>query len=207
MEETAVKTKISKTKAIKEFYDWAESILFALIGVVAVLTFVVRGTVVDGPSMIPTLENEQFLSFTHIYKSLNYNDIVIAHAKDLPNDNGGIGKNVIKRVIGLPGDTISIDPVEGAVYRNGEKLPTEVVNGVIYEDGHMISDYTRTLRDNMPEFPYSVTVPENHIFVMGDNRNHSRDSRDSEIGMIEMNYVIGKAFLRLTPFKSFGFIN
>ena len=96
---------------------------------------------------------------------------------------------IIKRVIGLSGDTIDIDFDNGFVYVNGEKL----TEPYIAEPTHEYYDV---------EFP--VTVPEGHIFVMGDNRNVSLDSRSSKVGFADKRFVLGKAFFRL--FKETGFI-
>jgi len=200
--ETKTPEKKPKTpkKATHELYDWVESILAGLIIVITVLTFLVRGTRVDGGSMLPTLEDAQFLAITHIYSELRHNDIVVVYAKDI--DGYGQGRAVIKRVIGLPGDVISIDTQSGKVFRNGSALPIEYKNGLVYEDGHIISDLTRS-RSDMPE-DAELIVPENSLFIMGDNRNSSKDSRDSSVGMVDENYVIGRVLLRITPFEKFG---
>jgi len=197
--------------AVRELYDWTESILIALLMVIVVLTFAVRGTVVDGDSMFPTLEDSQFLALARVYGALDaiaplkHNDIVVLYAKDLYDENdGSYGKPIIKRVIGMPGDLISIDTYEGVVYRNGEPLETEYIDGILYEDGHVINDYTRDVH-NMRE-GVTLQVPEHHIFVLGDNRNISVDSRSSSVGMVDMNYIIGRVLFRITPFEHFGIV-
>jgi signal peptidase I len=202
MQETKTIKKPIKLKLImREIYDWADSILFALIMVIVILVFVVRGTRVEGPSMLPTLENAQFLAITHLYTSLEHNDIVVVYSKNIDGADAP-GRNIIKRVIGLPGDTIALDTAAGRVYRNSEALPIEYIDGSVYENGHLISEETRS-RSDMPEGAVWI-VPENHIFVMGDNRNYSKDSRSSEVGMIDMNYIIGRVLFRVTPFEKFG---
>jgi signal peptidase I len=192
---------IMKKKVLNEIYEWTESILFALIAVIVILTFIIRGTRVEGDSMLPTLEDTQFLAISHLYTSLKHNDIVVVYAKDI---DGALsdGRNVIKRVIGVPGDTISIDTEAGLIYRNGEALPVEYRDGVIYEAGHMIYDVTKARFDMQAGVVW--TVPENHIFVLGDNRNNSKDSRSSDVGMIDTNYVIGRVVFRVTPFSEVG---
>ncbi|MCL2638050.1 MAG: signal peptidase I [Oscillospiraceae bacterium] len=190
-----------KKKVLNEFYEWTESILFALIMVIVILTFIIRGTRVDGDSMLPTLEDSQFLTISHLYTELRHGDIVVVFAKDIDGTNSN-GRNVIKRVIGLPGDTVRIDTAAGLVYRNGEALPVEFRDGLVYENNYTISDTTRT-RFDIPE-GVDWLVPENHVFVMGDNRNYSKDSRSGDVGMIDMNYVIGRVIFRVTPFSELG---
>lgn len=186
-----------------EAFDWVESILLAVIAIIVIFTFLVRVTSVDGSSMNPTLVDQERLLVTDLFYSPQYNDIVILQANGLVNENGEYGKPIVKRVIGLPGDTINIDFDTGIVYRNGEALVLEVKNDLLYEDGHTINDYTLRQLD----FAGEVTVPDGCIFVMGDNRNWSTDSRSDLVGMVDENYIIGKAFFRITPFSKFGTIN
>jgi signal peptidase I len=206
MEETAVVQSAKKTnipkKIMHELYEWVEVFIFVLACVIAFLTFVARGTIVEGDSMLPTLEDKQFLLISHLYTSLNHGDIVVIYAKDIETGFGMTGRNVIKRVIGLPGDTIRIDTEAGLVYRNDEPLPVERRDGSIFENNYTISSETKT-RFDMPD-GIVWTVPENCIFVLGDNRNHSKDSRSSDVGMIEQNYVIGRVVFRITPLSEIG---
>ena len=98
---------------------------------------------------------------------------------------------LVKRVIGLPGDKIKIDFVNGIVYRNGEALTEE---------------YTNT-PTNLPEnFPINgeITVEEGKVFVLGDNRNYSKDSRSNQVGQVDMRYIMGKAYLRIWPLNALG---
>ncbi|MCL2108301.1 MAG: signal peptidase I [Oscillospiraceae bacterium] len=176
-------TTASKPKKLThEIFDWADSMLFVLVAVILVLTFAIRGTVVDGESMYPTLDDGHFLMLSPILP-LNHNDIVVVYAHKLAaNDGtGGYGKPIIKRVIGLPGDMIYIDRETG-----------EVLHDITNDDGlFKVNTYV---------------VPENHIFVLGDNRHFSMDSRHPDVGMIEYNYIIGKVLFRVTPFELFGAI-
>lgn len=151
--------------------------------------------------MKPTLQDMERLLITDFAYTPERNDIVVVWTEGLFNErNNEWGKAIVKRVIGVPGDTISLDITAGAVYRNGEKLPQEIKGGILYEDGHPINDYT-TVSWDMPD---EITVPEGYVFVMGDNRNDSIDSRDSRVGLVNVNNIIGKAYLRVAPFDSFG---
>ncbi|MBP5605867.1 MAG: signal peptidase I, partial [Ruminiclostridium sp.] len=107
---------------------------------------------------------------------------------------------IVKRVIGLSGDSIRIDFKQGYVYRNGEQLPLEVKDGFLYEEVHIINSYTNEEEGRGSEF----TVPEGFIFVMGDNRNGSTDSRSFMVGDVDKRCIIGKAYVRVFPFDKLG---
>lgn len=201
--EDVTAAEASKTKRhgiAAEIYDWFDSIFYGLLILTLVFVLVTRTTTVDGTSMLPTLEDKQLLMVSDFAYTPTYNDIVVVWSDTLPNANDGVGKAIVKRVIGLPGDTISIDYWAGTVTRNGEVLEITQKDGQLYEDGHMINDTTRTDEGLGGDF----TVPEGCLFVMGDNRNGSTDSRSRLIGFIDRRNVVGKAYLRVYPFDTFG---
>ena len=155
-------------------------------------TLLVGVITVDGDSMLPTLQNKNMLLVTDVGYTPQYEDIVIVYAPNLySKQTNEYGKTIVKRVIGLPGDKIRIDFGKGIVYRNGEALD---------------EPYTNTLTTVQQNFPNNkeVIVPENRIFVLGDNRNNSKDSRSYDIGMIDVRYVIGKSLFRVWPFDKLG---
>ncbi|WP_418704297.1 signal peptidase I, partial [Anaerotruncus massiliensis (ex Liu et al. 2021)] len=133
----------------------------------------------SGPSMLPTLrDGDRRLLVQAGYHDPQYGDVVVI-------DRSQKGEPpIIKRVIGRAGDEIDIDFETGQVRRNGQTL-----------DEPYLNEPTLTRRD--VKFP--VTVPEGSVFVMGDNRNHSADSRTREIGMIDLRRVMGKAVYRFLP--------
>lgn len=187
--------------AAKEVFDWIETLVVAMVFIVILFTFIVRVNTVDGDSMNPTLNDGQKLLVTDLFYTPNYNDIVIVQAAKLDG-----GKPIIKRIIGLPGDKISIDFTKGIVTRNGEELQIESEAGKLYEDGHLINDYTTRNLEMTSGQEY--TVPEDCYFVLGDNRNRSSDSRlMSQIGFVEKNFIAGRAVFSIFPFSSFGFAN
>lgn len=189
----------AKKRAAAEALDWFDTVVTSIVAIIVIFTLFTRLSTVDGGSMNPTLQDKERLLITDFCYTPEHNDIVVMWTNNLYNEmTNEWGKAIVKRVIGLPGDTIKIDIAEGAVYRNGEKLDTEVVDGVIYEDGHPIMDYTTVSYD------MEVTVPEGYVFVMGDNRTNSVDSRDARIAFVDMNYIIGKAYLRVVPLERFG---
>ena len=165
-------------------FETVDSLKGAIIAVFIVFCLVFRAVGVSGTSMVPTLNDGDWLAITGITADLRHGDIVVVTqpwSRNIP---------IIKRVIGLPGDTIFIDFENGIVYRNGEMLSEPY----IAEPTHKYYDV---------EFP--LTVPEGKIFAMGDNRNDSLDSRSSQIGLIDERYVLGRAFFRF--FEDTGFLS
>lgn len=180
----------AKNGFFAELFDWLCSIFSAILCFVIIFALLARVITVDGESMVPTLQDQQRLIVSDLFYTPQYGDIVILYADKLYNySNSTAGKPIVKRVIGLPGDKIKIDFVKGIVYRNGEALD---------------EPYTNTLT-NLPEnFPNNqeVTIEEGKVFVLGDNRNASKDSRSNEIGQVDMRYIMGKAYLRIWPFSA-----
>lgn len=153
-------------------------VIFALL-----LTFLIRPVQVDGHSMNPTLTDRDWLVITTGFYKPAYGDIVIVSREQTDEDP------LVKRIIGLPGDEIDINLDKGTVYRNGHRI-----------EENYTAEPTYTLYD--VEFP--VVVPENCVFVMGDNRNHSSDSRVGRIGMVQFERLLGKAEVRILPWGNFS---
>ena len=139
---------------------------------------------VSGPSMIPTLQDGDRLLVVNSLLCGDYQvgDIVIAR-KDTFDSNP-----IVKRVIATAGQTVDIDFNLGEVYVDGELLDEDYIN-----------DYT--YREEGTVFP--LTVPEGEVFVMGDNRNHSNDSRDSSLGTVDTRLLIGKAVFLVFPGRDY----
>lgn len=172
----------------KTVLEFARTILFAVIIAVAITT-VIKPTLVKGHSMYPTIEPNNYLIVNrvpYLTGSPSYGDIVVFRAH-IYTDTAE-EKDLIKRIIGLAGDVIEVR--DGLVYRNGEALHEDYIYGGI------------TPGDLEP-----ITVNEGHIFVMGDNRPNSLDSRDPSIGEVAMSAVLGRVDLRLFPLNSIGWIN
>lgn len=199
--EPALDKKDKKRYAAAEVMDWFDTVIGSITAIIVIFALVTRLSTVDGGSMKPTLVDQERLLVTDFMYTPKYNDIVVVWTDGLYNEiTDEFGKAIVKRVIGVAGDKIRLDTGEGAVYRNGEKLHTEVKGDVLYEDGHPIFDYTFENLDMYGE----ITVPEGYIFVMGDNRNNSIDSRDVDVGLVDINEIIGKAYLRVAPLERFG---
>jgi signal peptidase I len=179
-----------KTAKLDEFLDWVESFVFAIFIVMLVFIFLFRTVKVDGESMEPTLYDSQRLILSHFNYTPKRGDIIVANSPKL-------NKTIIKRCIAVAGDDVLIDYSENAVYVNGEKIDEsylgEAMNNLDYFDKtYMVS-----------EDEYEYTVPEGCIFALGDNRNHSRDSRDADVNFISVDDVLGRAVLRFYPFGTF----
>ena len=165
----------------RDLYEWVQSLVGSVLVVVAIFTFVIRMMGVDGHSMLNTLQHGDRLLVVNsmLYHDYKYGDIVILRKNGVFDDDP-----IVKRVIAVEGQTVDIDFAEGIVYVDGEALE---------------EDYIRepTYTAEGTEFP--LTVPEGSIFVMGDNRNGSSDSRDYRLGTVDTRYVIGKAAFLLFP--------
>lgn len=180
----SLNTAEEKQSLTGEFYEWVESCIAAVAVILLVFTFVVRTATVSGPSMVPTLRDKDRLILQQAgYTNPQYGDVIVVDRTQSHEPP------IIKRVIGRSGDTIDIDFSTGEVRRNNELL-----------DEPYINEPTLTQKD----VAFPVQVPEGHLFVMGDNRNHSADSRTTDIGMIDLRRVMGKAVFRFMPFSSVG---
>ena len=170
-----------KTVQGRDLYEWIQSLVGSVLVVVAIFTFGIRMLGVDGHSMLNTLQHGDRLMVVNpiFYHDYKYGDIVILRKTGV-FDN----EPIVKRVIATGGQTVDIDFSEGVVYVDGEALE---------------EDYIRepTYTAEGTEFP--LTVPEGSIFVMGDNRNGSSDSRDYRLGTVDTRYVIGKAAFLIFP--------
>ena len=172
----------------REIYEWMQAVVGSVLTVVLVFTFVVRLIGVDGWSMVPTLQNGDRLLVLNapLCGAYRAGDVVIAAKSTFEN-----GEPIVKRVIATEGQVVDIDFTTGKVYVDGEQLQEDYVNELTY-------------RAEGTEFP--LTVPEGSVFVMGDNRPNSLDSRSSEVGFIDERDIMGKVLLRIFPFKRFGVI-
>ena len=176
MQENEKKENIEK----RELYEWVQALVCSVLVVVVVFTFAVRLIGVDGHSMVPTLQHGDRLLVVNalLDDDYGYGDIVVLRKEAFMEDP------IVKRVIATGGQTVDIDFATGSVYVDDALLKEDYINELTFlEEG--------------TEFP--LTVPEGSIFVMGDNRNHSSDSRDSRLGTVDTRYVIGKAVMIAFP--------
>ncbi len=169
----------------KSVFEWCSSIMASFVVIFIIFSFVFRVVQVSGTSMLPTLQDGNWLLISNSGK-IEKGDIIVSTP---PTYTKG---PVIKRVIGTEGDEIFIDFERGEVLVNGVKLDEPYI-------------HTPTNKSYDVEFP--VVVPEGCVFAMGDNRNGSLDSRSSQIGMIDEKYVLGKVIMRALPFKKIPYLN
>ena len=166
-----------------EIYDWIQSIMFAILLCVILFVFFVRIVDVVGPSMNPTLENGDKLVVSDLFYNPKAGDIVIFRKDEYKPEA------LVKRVIATEGQTVEIDFSRGIVY----------VDGVALDE-----PYTAEPTYNQLDFKGVEVVPEGCVFVMGDNRNDSTDSRKSEIGMVDERMIVGKVLFVLFPLDHIG---
>lgn len=189
-----------KSSILSDILEIFETVVISVFVLLLIFAYVARPVTVEGRSMYPTLDNEDKLLMRTILYTPEVGDVVIVdndvsytfdEAGDIVEGNG-LDKRLIKRVIAKGGQTIDIDFTSGTVTVDGE---------VLEED--YIADYT-TYDANAFEYP--VTVPEGYVFVMGDNRNNSTDSRDNHVGFVKEEDVLGEAIVRFYPFSKFKLV-
>lgn len=172
-------TKNAKT----ETYEWIQCIVVALIVCVLLFVFIVRLVDVKGSSMFPTLENGDKMVVTDLFYKPKQGDIVVFRKDEYKPEA------LVKRVIATEGQTVEIDFDRGIVYVDGKKMDEPYIAEPTY---------------NRIDFTGIKVVPEGCVFVMGDNRNDSTDSRDERIDMVSTDLIIGKVYLTVFPIDHIG---
>ncbi len=168
----------------KELWEWLKAIVVAGIIVFIIFHFLIRVVTVDGSSMRPTLEDGDRLIISNLFYEPENGDVVIL------SEETGLDEALVKRIIAVEGQTVDINE-----------------NGEVLIDGKVISEpYIAETIDGLHrgDQDYPVTVPEGCVFVMGDNRNHSTDSRFADIGMVQEEEILGRVLFRLLPLSQIG---
>ena len=187
------KKKTEEVKKEEQKYTWQQNValylhdmICMLVAVMAVLMLSLRIIVVDGPSMERTLLNGDYMLLVSnmFYKEPKHGDVVVVSKQAYDN-----GKPIVKRVIATEGQTVDIDFNEGVVY----------VDGVAQDE-----PYTKTLTTLKEGTVFPLVVEEGKVFVMGDNRNNSKDSRSTQIGQVDKREVLGKVAFILFPGTGMG---
>lgn len=167
-------------------YDIAGTIFLAIILLFITMTFFARQVTVDGPSMKETLhDKDRLLVSCFDYVPKNGDIVIVTHGENLDEP-------IVKRVIATAGQHLEINYANGEVSVDGKVLDEKYIVGTTIP----VSNATV-----IPE-----VIPDGYVFVMGDNREHSLDSRSATVGLVPVENIIGKAFIRIYPFDSFGFV-
>ena len=173
-------------KARRETYDWIQSLMVALIVCVCLFIFFIRVIDVSGSSMNPTLYNGDKMIVSDVFYKPKAGDVVVFRS-----DTYDPNKALVKRIIATEGQEINTDFATGTVYIDGEPIEEE---------------YIAELTRNKLDFIGPKTVPEGCVFVMGDNRNKSTDSRKSEIGMVDERTILGRVYCVIFPLEELGLV-
>lgn len=184
----AKRRRDEKTESIfRELLGWVFYFLIIIVLTYIIITYVGQRTAVEGSSMESTLSNGDHL----LVDKLSYRfwepqryDIIVFPYQHAENTY------YIKRIIGMPGETVQV--LDGHTYIDGELLESDIYGSEVMEAADMAKD--------------PVTLGENEYFVLGDNRNHSQDSRDPAVGLIRREDIVGKAWVRIYPFDNMGVI-
>ena len=190
MEKHAKKQSAVPAKGIRILFEWLEEIVVALTIVILILTFVFRVVTVSGGSMEPSyIDGERLIVANHGSKIEQGAVVVLTNVLDEP---------IIKRVIATEGQTVDIDYTTGIVYVDGvavDETQYGLQNGI-----------TTSLSSAYEPMVFPQTVPKNCVFVLGDNRSVSRDSRYADIGMVDARHILGEAVFAIYPLDRFGFV-
>ena len=173
-------TQARSARVVAGLYEWMEAAVLSLVVIVLLFTFVFRIVGVKGDSMMDTLYNGDRLLMSDILYQPKRGDIVIVARY--------IEEPLIKRVIAVAGDTLDIEAETGRI----------ILNGVALEESYVHYPNLRY------DFKEEILIPDGYVFVMGDHRNNSKDSRDETVGLVRESDIVGRALFRIWPPSAFG---
>lgn len=198
-----MKDKRSKSRFLTELEGLAETMLISLFIVSLVFTYIFRITTITGISMKETLEEGDRVIMTAWYSSPKQGDVVVIdaqHAVTLDESGELVTKKgmdmlIVKRVIAVEGQKVDFDFRQGMVYIDDKLCDEPYISGLTHLD-----------EGAFPEM-YPVTVPEGYVFVMGDNRRDSQDSRSYRLGFVPVDDIKGKVLMKISPLSEIGLID
>lgn len=170
-----------------ENYRWYRTLIYLLVGLILFFTFVGRIVVVDGSSMEPTLHNGEVLFLLRAGYAPRQGDVVV-----LNKPTFRAGDPIVKRVVAVGGQSVDIDYGAGTV----------CVDGAVLDEPYILEP----MRALPEQYATHAVVPEGSLFVMGDNRNGSADSRDPALGVVDARWVLGRALFVFFPFGDAGVV-
>ena len=186
-------------KISSEVFESFETFVYGCCILLFLLTFVFRICRVDGPSMNQTLHHGDMLIISNLFYEPEQYDVIVFHQTD--NARAGLNETIVKRIIATSGHYVKIDYDKNLVYISDDRVFDE--GDLIDESMYKYLDSGRWNRSGV----YETYVPEGKLFVMGDNRNHSTDSRSNDIGLVDSRRVLGKVIGSFWPFsdaRTFG---
>lgn len=174
-----------------DLYYWTQALVMVLIGLVLVCTLLGRVIRVDGSSMAPTLHDGNLLLLQSLGYTPQQGDVVVLRKPGFPPPPRETAP-IVKRVIATGGQHVRVDYAAGAVY----------VDGVALDEPYVMEAMANIYSSEMTVL--DTVVPEGSVYVLGDNRNHSSDSRHQALGTVDERYVLGRVLFVLLPFSDFG---
>ncbi len=190
--------KSATGKAATALFDSVELIVFTVVAVFLMLTFALRVCEVSGPSMEKSFFNGEKLLVSNLFYEPEVGDVIVFHQTSDLSDT--FNEPIIKRVIATGGQYVKIDYTADKVYVSNDVQFTE--DEVLDESAYIY--LSNGIWKEYGSAPEVFAVPEGYLFVMGDNRNVSADSRSVYVDLVDERRVLGKALLRVAPFSKFG---
>ncbi len=166
-----------------ELLDWLKTVCITMLFVILCFTYVGRTAIVNGRSMESTLYEDDMLILLSVGREPAQGDVVACNCE-------GLGEVIVKRVAAVGGQQVDIDFEAGKVYVDGKEFTVDGIENIT--------------TDSESGFEYPLTVPQGYYFVLGDNRQHSTDSRSSFVGFVSRDDILGRAVFRILPLEKFG---